>query len=254
MHESQLHACSSFLTLTYRPESLPADGSLNKKHFQDFMKRLRERLGISLRYFHCGEYGEKFARPHYHCILFGYDFPDRVFYRPAEGGALYTSSLLDDVWGHGHCIIGDVTFESAAYVARYVTKKVTGMAADGHYLRFDPESGEIHENPDGSLARRQPEYVTMSRRPGIAADWFKLFQRDVYPSDEVIARGVSCRPPRFYDKLFEAAHGDMDAVRTRRIGGMRKQADNNTDARLAVRERVTLARISVLKRGYERED
>lgn len=253
MHESQLHESSSFLTLTYRPESLPPDGSLDKKHFQDFMKRLRERLGTPLRYFHCGEYGERFARPHYHCILYGYDFVDKVLYKPSDAGDLYSSVFLDSVWGHGACLIGSVTFESAAYVARYVTKKVTGRNADGHYLIFDPETGEIPEKPDGSFSRLQPEYVTMSRRPGIAADWFKKFGSDVFPSDEVIMRGREMRPPRFYDKLFEAAHGDMDAVRSRRVVKMKRFADNNTEPRLAARERVALSRVKVLKRGFENE-
>lgn len=253
MHEAQLHEASSFLTLTYSDENLPADGSLNVKHFQDFMKRLRRRIGERLRFFHCGEYGERFARPHYHCILYGFDFPDKLLYKPSDAGDLYTSGFLDSVWQHGHCIIGDVTFESAAYVARYVTKKVTGNKADGHYLIFDPETGEVPQKPDGSFSHLTPEYVTMSRRPGIAAEWFKKFGRDVFPSDEVIVRGQSCRPPRYYDNMFEAAHGDMDAIRSKRITKMRQYADNNTDKRLAARERVALARVKQLKRGFENE-
>lgn len=253
MHERQLHEDAWFLTLTYRPESLPVDGSLNKKHFQDFMKRLRARLGYQLRYFHCGEYGERFARPHYHAIVYGLILRDLVLYRETEVGRLFTSAFLDDVWTHGFVVVGDVTFESCAYVARYVTKKVTGRAADGHYLIFDPDTGEIPQAPDGSFSHRAPEYVTMSRRPGIAAGWFERFGSDVYPSDEVIVRGRSCRPPRYYDNLFEAAHGDMDAVRSRRVATMRKHAANNTEDRLAVRERVTEARVSQLKRGYEDE-
>jgi len=252
MHESQLHWLNCFLTLTYAPENLPELGSLVPKHFQDFMKRLRKQTGAKLRYFHCGEYGERFARPHYHCILFGYDFLDKLLLSQSEAGNLYTSALLDRIWGHGHCVIGDVTFESAAYVARYVTKKVTGKMADGHYLVFDPETGEVPE-VNGSFSHLVPEYVTMSRRPGIAADWFKKFSGDVYPSDEVIVRGRECRPPRYYDKMFEAAHGDMDAVRTRRVAQMRQHADNNTESRLAVREKVALARFKQLKRGFEND-
>lgn len=255
LHEAQMHEENSFLTLTYSPENLPATGSLNKKHFQDFMKRLRGRLGgRRIRYFHCGEYGERLRRPHYHAILFGFDFPDKVFYKPVgDNGRLYISAMLDETWSHGFAVIGDVTFDSAAYVARYVTKKVTGPRADGHYLRFDKETGEVFTEPDGSLSHLEPEYVTMSRRPGIAAGWFERFGSEVFPSDEVITRGVQARPPRYYDKLFEAAHGDLDSIKARRVGRMRKHAENNTDFRLAIRERVKMAQFQQLKRGYENE-
>lgn len=253
MHEAQLHDDKWFITLTYSPEKLPADNNLNKKHFQDFMKRLRKRFsGRLIRFFHCGEYGERLGRPHYHCILYGVDFPDRKLYRSSSTGRLYVSELLNNIWSHGFCVIGDVTFESAAYVARYVMKKVTGGMAEGHYLVFDKDTGEVPISPSGDFFYRTPEYVTMSRRPGIARAWYEDFVTDVFPSDEVIARGFPCRPPRYYDKLFGDSHPEvMDEIKTKRLRRARANADNNTDERLDVRERVAKAKLSLYKRPLD---
>lgn len=124
VHEAQMWPQNSFITLTYRPEDLPQGGSLNVEHYQLFMKKLRARnTGHKIRFFHCGEYGEKLSRPHYHAILFNYDFPDKKVFSEKNGNTIYTSELLEDIWGKGFCTIGDVTFQSAAYVARYVMKK-----------------------------------------------------------------------------------------------------------------------------------
>lgn len=236
LHEASLHEDNCFVTLTYSEENIPDDGSLDKRHWQLFAKRLRKRLG-SFRFFHCGEYGERLARPHYHACLFGLNFPDRKYYKDVGAKArLDTSDLLDDIWGLGFCTVGDVTFESAAYVARYVMKKVTGKEADSHY--------------DGL----QPEYVTMSRRPGIASDWFRKWSNEVYPSDEVIVRGHPCRPPRFYDNLLEAGEPSVfDAVKRKRVAEIGDHAEDLTPERLKVREACTKARVGLLRRGIERQ-
>jgi len=254
MHEAQCHRANSFLTLTYDNENLPATGSLNKKHFQDFMKRLRKRIGRPLRFFHCGEYGDKFARPHYHCCLFGWDFPDRVFYREANSIRLYTSPLLTDVWGFGYCVLGDLTFESAAYTARYCMKKITGPPAQDHYLCVDRETGEILQDEDGSLRRRLPEYVTMSRRPGIATKWYEKYGDDVFPDDEVIVRGKSSKPPRFYDNLLEREDIALyEKIKRKRFSDGAKRAEDNTPARLFERELCVKSRVKRLKRGVDSE-
>ena len=186
MHESELHDYNCFLTLTYDDVHLPENGSLNKKHFQDFMKRLRFKYSdIPIRFYHCGEYGEQLGRPHYHALLFGFDFPDKEYsFTSPSGEDQYVSEILNKVWEKGNCTIGDVTFESAAYVARYCTKLITGDAAEAHYQG------------------KQREYATMSRRPGIARGWYDQFKKDAYPSDFLIVRGAKCKPPRYYDSRF----------------------------------------------------
>jgi len=186
--EQQCHEKTSFLTLTYK--DLPINSSLNNDDFTLFMKRLRRHLEpAKIRYFQCGEYGELTQRPHHHCILFGEDFSgDRELFETSQSGLpQFTSPILDDLWSHGLCTIGDVTFESAAYVARYTLKKVSGSGKESHY------SG------------RRPEFATMSRRPGIGAAWFEKYRRDVYPGDVFVPgpdRPASL-PPKFFDKLLE---------------------------------------------------
>lgn len=187
VHESQMHERNSFLTLTYDDEHLPKDRSLCLDDFQRFFKRLRKQSASPLRFFHCGEYGETTQRPHYHCCLFGEDFAsDRHLLRTTKrGDRLYTSNRLTKTWGLGHAVIGELSFESAAYVARYCLKKVTGDSAEEHY------------------AGRKPEYVTMSRRPGIGATWFDEFRGDLYPRDECVVDARRSLPPPFYDRLLE---------------------------------------------------
>lgn len=230
MHESQLHEDNCFITLTYSDSYIPASGSLVKRDFQLFCKRLRKRVG-SFRFFHCGEYGESLQRPHYHACIFGLDFFDKKLYTERDGIKLYESPLLNEVWGLGFATVGALTFESAAYVARYCVKKVTGEGADDHY---------------GDL---EPEYVTMSRRPGIAAGWFQKFGNEVYPSDEVISRGHACKPPRFYDVRLEAESPDVfDAVKRKRLRRAVSRAADCTPERLRAREAVSRAKLGMLKR------
>lgn len=258
MHEASLHADNCFITLTYAPENLPPDGSLVKSDFQKFMKRLRRRFFSGIKFFHCGEYGENFGRPHYHACLFGFDFPDRVFFKMAGESRLYTSDILDDVWSLGHCSIGDVTFESAAYVARYVMKKVTGDSAKDHYLVVDRETGVIAQDSSGALSVLQPEYVTMSRGgrtgKGLAYEWYRQFGNEVYPSDEVIVRGARSKPPRYYDGMYEVADPvGFSVMKSKRLAAAHEAAADNTEARLRTREKCCKARVSLLKRGMEND-
>lgn len=197
VHETQMHEENCFVTLTYDDENLPFGGSLHRPDFQKFMKRMRKAYG-PIRVFYCGEYGEQLSRPHYHAILFGYRPKDHEIFRQSEETTLYTSKSLQSHWGLGHASFGDATFASAAYVARYITKKITGEAAGSFYQRVDPDTGEIY-----SLT---PEFNGMSRRPGIGLPWLKKYGADSYQKDEVILRGKAMKPPRFYDKHFAIAH------------------------------------------------
>lgn len=243
VHEASLHEDNCFITLTYNNESLPEDGSLNKKHFQDFMKRLRKKYkNKTIRYYHCGEYGDKNFRPHYHAIIFGLEFNDQKLFTVTNGEKLYTSETLEKLWPFGFSTIGTVTFESAAYVARYVMKKVNGKNAKNHYERVDSSTGEIY-----SLV---PEYNTMSRRPGIASGWFDKYKNDVYPSDNIHLREKTFRPPKFYDKMYEHLMPDeMEKIKKQRMKNMAKHADDNIADRLAVKEQVKNAQLNKLIRS-----
>lgn len=210
------------------------------------MKRLRrfyEPQKIS--YYHCGEYGERSRRPHYHALLFGLRFLDvRLYKKSPDGSCIYTSEILSRVWEKGFCTIGSVTFESAAYCARYVLKKMTGTKAVDYYKSVDPETGEI--------TQLQPEYVTMSLKPAIGKDWYEEFSSDVYPDDYVVIRGKKMKPPKYYDRLHDLANPEAHSqLKEERKQYADSQKENSTPDRLAVRQAVTLSRISTLKRDLE---
>lgn len=238
-HEATLHEKNSFLTLTYDNFNLDPSGSLNKTDIQLFFKRLRkylEEYDIKIRYFQCGEYGELHQRPHHHVILFGYDFPGRNLYSMSNGFPLYTSKTLSDLWPFGMHTIGDVTFESSAYVARYVLKKIEHEGSDKH--------------DDGRLK----EYTTMSRRPGIGNAWIKKYANDVYPHDYVVIRnGIKCRPPAYYDKIFDSIQDkyNINQIKLNRKNyAMSKKYDNTVD-RLQVKETIQLLKMDKLPRPLE---
>lgn len=252
-HEASLYDNNSFITLTYDDAHLPPSGSLDLSHFQKFMKRLRKSYKgqqavitddgetiYPIRFFHCGEYGELKRRPHYHACLFNFDFPDKKLYKIDNEQPLYNSKILDDLWGMGHAVIGNVTFQSAAYVARYITKKITGEAAEAHYTN---EHGEI----------LKPEYTTMSRRPGIAADWFKKFGPDVFPGDFVVMNNRKMRPPKFYDRQYELTNPEeFERIKEKRIEDAKKHEEDQTYDRLKTREFIQEKRFEKLHRKYEK--
>lgn len=246
MHEASLHRDNCFLTLTYRDDSRSV--SLNYADFQSFVKRLRARFpNEKISFFCCGEYGETNPatgvidggkyRAHFHAILFNFNFPDRVPCRLLGGADLYSSKMLDDLWRHGACKIGEVTFESAAYVARYAMKKVTGDLAQAVYTVV---------MPDGEIVERVPEMLVMSKRPAIGRAWFERFGKSVYQSDSVVARGKEMQPPRYYDKLLPPVVRSMVADQ-RAARGSSRSADH-TDERNNVRDDVVKAGLSVFKR------
>lgn len=245
MHEASAYEESSFVTLTYAPEFLPSSGSLVKRDVQLFMKRLRKFFrGERISFFACGEYGDTTRRAHYHAILFGAAFPDQVFRKSGTDGAkLYSSPTLDRLWKLGECLIGAVSFQSAAYVARYCVKKVTGAKAEQYYRRVDVDTGELHYV--------EPEFVLMSTRPAIGRRWYERFGPEVEAHDSVVARGREAKPPRYYDKLAEArdpeSHAVRMAVRVAAADTDRAWAERKP-ARLAVREEVKTAQLRSLPR------
>lgn len=235
-HEASLHEYKGgncFITLTYRDADfcdeeqlakelyVPDDWSLNKRHFQLFMKRLRKAFPKrEIRYFYAGEYGRccrhgidvqrvgcplcNVGRPHFHACLFNHSFTDLEPYS-SDGGVLrYTSPTLEKIWGYGFVDVGDLTFASASYVAGYVLKKVRGPVADDHYQAYDM---------DGEITFLEPEFVGMSRgnaaykgqKCGIGAGWFEKYKDDCFPSDEIPIPGVGVMKgvPRYYDEMLK---------------------------------------------------
>lgn len=260
VHESQMHEFNSFITLTYDNENVPADRSLRYDDYKKFMKRLRARVNrthdgavisdkslcegeqAGVRFYMCGEYGGENGRPHFHACLFGVYFRDRVLSKMLPSGSkLYVSDVLESLWPFGFSSVGDVTFESAAYVARYVMKKITGDAAAEHYKHVD-ENGEVFW--------REPEFTRMSLKPGIGATWFDKYKKEVFPNDQVVVRGMKMKPPRYYDVLQEAISAEsMDWIKIDREVAALKHSLDNTPDRLKVREQVAHSRLAFKKRS-----
>lgn len=242
LHEAQTHEENCFVTLTYADENLPTGGSLNKKHFRDFMKRLRRSLGRKkISFFHCGEYGDNLQRPHYHALIFGHWFPDSapLAGKSKSGKEQFRSATLEKIWGLGHCTIGAVTYQSAAYCSRYILKK---KSLD-NYEKIDPVTGEIYQ-----LER---EYATMSVNPAIGRRWFEKYSTDAFPDDFVVVDGKKHQVPRYYDKLLKRKDSDTHStIKSKRKKQMHAPAAlaNSRPTRLAVRETVLKSRINLTKR------
>ena len=262
LHEASLYDRNAFITLTYDDANLPPGGSLSYPDFQRFMKRLRKEVG-AVRFYAGGEYGEQGTiRPHLHACLFGYDFPDKVFYKNSGSGErIYTSKLLQKLWKFGLSSVGDVTFQSAAYIARYCVAKRTGDAAKDWYAcdQFVDEDGVIRDSVT-------PEFNRMSLKPGIGSRWLDKFKTDVYPRDYVVVNGVKVKPPKYYDVLFEREDpGSFSELVAQRELDMTNMVSVNPSEflrddyqyhfkgiadRLSVKERVKHAQSLQLKRGF----
>ncbi len=233
MHEASLYDENCFITLTYDEFYIPKGGTLVKKDFQLFMKRLRKRYGTSkIRYYACGEYGELSYRPHFHACIFAFDFSDKVLFKEHNGNDLYTSDSLNSLWNYGFATIGNLTFESAAYVARYCTKIITGEMSEKHY------------------AGREKEFSLMSRRPGIGQGWIEKFHEDTYKDDKVIIRGQAMSPPTYYDRYMETKDNDVieNVKKGRRMDLYKVDKGELSGIRLNVKETVKKASITQLKR------
>lgn len=246
LHEASLHEKNSFITLTYKDDQLPQHGTLVLGDWQLFAKRTRKKMG-PFRFYHCGEYGDENGRPHYHALIFGHDFrEDRQTWSGNNGNEYWRSPTLERLWPAGQSVVGKVTLQSAAYVARYVMKKINGKDAEEHYQRVDTSTGEV--------IQLRPEYTTMSRggtggQGGLGKGWIEKFSGDIYPADFMVVEGVKSRPPKFYDTQWAANHEEaMEEIKKRRVEAGKKEEWNRTPERLAVREQVARAKGRFMKR------
>lgn len=257
MLELQYHKESWFVTLTYDDEHVPQtyfakndDGeaspalTLRPRDLELFWKRLRKaHPDDHIRYFACGEYGTTTYRPHYHAIVFGLSLDDlRPYKRSPQNYDYFISDSLTECWGLGYAVVGAVTWETCAYTARYIMKKLKGQAAE-LYSDFN----------------LQPEFVRMSRKPGIARQYYDEHP-DLYQSEYINLPtdlgGLKFRPPRYFDKLYDIDHPEemaqAKAVR-KRLASAAEDAKNMRTSldpyeRLAVEESALTARIKSLER------
>lgn len=194
-----------FITLTYNNEHLPKNGSLCKRDFQNFMKRLRFKYGDGIRFFACGEYGmnplkSSKPRPHYHAIIYNYFPKDAVkFCNGPHGGSIYKSKELSEIWNKGFTEVGDFSINSAGYVARYCTKKY-GKQLDYKRLKLTPE------------------FVLMSRKPGLAESYFNSNKDFIYKYDRLFTKFGVFHNLKYFDKKMEQLNPELlDQIKKLRI-------------------------------------
>lgn len=226
-HEAELYDQNCMVTLTYANEHLPPDFSVKKTRMQKFMKDLRANIApYRVRFLGCGEYGDRRGRPHYHILLFGWDFMDKEIHSRTKAGTVnYRSERLEKIWRDGHATVNEFSFECAEYVAGYIQKKLNGPLVDEvdevtglkPYEWANPVTGEIHQ--------REPEFMLASRRPGIGREWFERFQDDLYPHGYAVNGDYKMQVPAYYEKLMERESPELIAKikRDRRSLAKRKK-------------------------------
>ncbi len=259
LHEAQMHETNSFITLTFSPEELlkrPNVWSLDHTEWQKFMKKLKSKLrrdygpaaANAVRFYMCGEYGEQFARPHYHACVFNHDFVDKTLWTERDGIPLYKSASLDSLWTTsygeplGFTSVGDVTFQSAAYVARYVMKKWKGTPEEieAHYQTLDPITGETYSI--------QPEFALMSK--GLGKTWFKKHQSDT-DKDYITVNRQKMSLPKYYTSLIEQQGEDIKHRKSKRLKALNKS--DNTRERLLTKEIIKKSRTKLLLRNLQEQ-
>lgn len=158
---------ASFITLTVDDEHMPQvfpGMVLQHRPWQLFAKRFRKSIG-EFRYMMCGEYGEKYKRPHYHAIIFGWEPRDRSF---NDDGTWCDSVSLKRIWPYGNIMARRVNFNAIAYVAGYQLKLDNDMVdVDGLF------SNEEFLESEGKVELRN--YVKWSRKPGLGYDFLIKF-------------------------------------------------------------------------------
>lgn len=248
--ESKLHDHTWFITLTYREDALvygtKGIATVEKDAISDFIRALRDKLGHdkNIRYFGCAEYGEgkgerQGFNPHYHIIVFGADLVDLTIDMPdmskpilpsgkypifrrknRNGDFVMFSQTIYECWKKGKIEVEEASWNTSAYVSRYVTKKHYGRSADV-YARL----GIV------------PEYLRMSTRPGIGADYMKLQKDKILKTDFMSVKNASgvktYHPPRYFEKLMKKDEESvdaalMDANKTSRIINARRKCQEST--------------------------
>ena len=150
--------------------------------------------------------------------------------------------MLESLWPYGFSSIGEVTFESAAYVARYIMKKITGDMSDYHYDMVDS---------DGELVRRVPEFCHMPLKPGIGHGFVDKYTSDIYPDGRMVVRSNLVVPPRYYDKIYKRLDRDKyDKMKSDRLLKSFECKDRFI-WRLAVREKIANSRVKLFNRKLE---
>lgn len=208
-----------FITLTYTDEALAetfldssvhrmvlgADhlgeahwySNLDPRDMTLFWKRVRKDFpDRKIRYFQAGEYGERRGRCHFHAIVYNLPLDPKELHKNGVndlGNMTWRSDYLERKWQHGNVIVGKVTTESCAYVARYTLKK-----AKEHWIN--------------DYTNRTRPFVRMSRRPGIGQAYLEehpeLFDVSRFPLPSRKDKPLMVPHPRYYLKYLKERDED----------------------------------------------
>lgn len=226
--EATMHEENYFITLTYDDDHLlhtyrecvsRQSGEVGLfpclciEDFQLFAKRLRERIRekygeTGILNFYCGEYGEQNGRPHFHAIIYGIPLKSelKTFKTVNVKGKTYeylTCPLVEDCWKQGFITVAEVNWETCAYVARYVTKKMIGKSETEYQLYCDslgfaPQPREFHITP---------------KRPGLGLTYLEAHMDEIYSKDKVVLPGgKSLKPCKYYDDKFDLVDPELLAM------------------------------------------
>lgn len=236
-------------------------GTLVPKHLELFLKNLRQiqqrryekdckewlekqegsppKKPKNIRYMACGEYGTETERPHYHLIIYNLEVPEDDLYKPRliNKNVYYQSKMVEQAWTpkgatepRGICNICPATWNTIAYTARYITKKVNGSQKDEHY---------------GSKGQ-MPEFFRVSRMPGIGEEYYRQHWEEIYKYDKIIIHNregtIQSKPPKYYDELFKAEHPEewKEIQRKRRFEGKMAQKVKDSLTSISRQERLEI--------------
>lgn len=206
VHEATQWKASSFITLTYKTP--PPGNTLCPDDTRNFIRRFRSVYRKPFKYFLVGEYGENFDRPHYHALIFGYDFGLTNYNcqndkrQTSNLTQLHNTNALDcpeltQLWGLGYTSVGELTFDSAAYCAQYAMKKINGPNAHSHYQG------------------RHPEFMRTSQN-AIGKQYAHAFAKEIILNNNVLSNGVEQPIPNYYLKQYEKQNHDLTQLKIKR--------------------------------------
>lgn len=241
MYECALHPNTNFfITLTYDEEHLPIaesvkipekiwnretkqydtkwhygtnlgdencnEGTLYQPHIEKFIHDIRQYFErkyhhTGIKYFYCGEYGEKNHRPHFHIILMNCPLDpleNHDYHIDDNMKKHFKNDVIDKYWKYGLTDVAYVEWSNAAYTARYCTKKL---------FNKDPESY--------AKECKIPEYLRMSRN--IGREWYEEHKDEIYHTDEIIMKTVknkigANKPPKAWDRLYSEDNPELMEV------------------------------------------
>lgn len=258
--EAQLYQYNTFITLTVSDEYMPKvfpGGGLSKRPWQLFAKKLLKKYegytyverpdwwscsrnwnNYPIRFLQCGEYGSQLMRPHYHAIIYNWQPPTLKPWDTRAGYTLFRSPELEELWPFGYSTCCPANFETASYITRYVTKKVTGKMSDEHY--FNPLTGEF----------MQPEYLNFPRGYGLGRLWLDRYGEAAYNRGFMVLKGHKTRTPNYFDNIFDLTN-PADVARVRRERKRQALSMDCSAERLLARESILSRRFAGKTRSYE---